>query len=151
PQGADQLIWNIHARAVYIRHPELSHRSVTMTSHNPLLLVVASTLLAGAVGPSTAADSPVVPSAEDAATAKAILSELLAIDTTYEKGTVAAVEALRKRFLAAGFPEADLVVIANPDNPSQSNLIVRMKGHGKGKPLLYLCHLDVVAAKPEDW
>jgi acetylornithine deacetylase/succinyl-diaminopimelate desuccinylase-like protein len=26
-----------------------------------------------------------------------------------------------------------------------------MRGHGKGKPVLYLCHLDVVAAKPEDW
>jgi predicted naringenin-chalcone synthase len=40
-------------------------------------------------------------SPQDEATAKAILTELLAIDTTYEKGTVAAVEALRTRFLAA--------------------------------------------------
>jgi len=84
-------------------------------------------------------------------TAKEILAELLAIDTTYSKGTVAAVEALRKRFLAAGFSESDLVVESYPDNPSQTSLIVRMKGHGKGKPLLYLCHLDVVNAKPEDW
>jgi acetylornithine deacetylase/succinyl-diaminopimelate desuccinylase-like protein len=30
-------------------------------------------------------------------------------------------------------------------------LIVRLKGNGKGKPLLYLCHLDVVGARPEDW
>jgi acetylornithine deacetylase/succinyl-diaminopimelate desuccinylase-like protein len=98
-----------------------------------------------------AAEHAVTPSAEDAATAKAILGDLLAIDTTYKKGTVAAVDALRKRFLAAGFAESDLVVVANPDNPAQSNLIVRMKGHGKGKPLLYLCHLDVVEAKPADW
>jgi acetylornithine deacetylase/succinyl-diaminopimelate desuccinylase-like protein len=84
-------------------------------------------------------------------TAHAILAQLLAIDTTYEKGTLAAVEALRARFLAAGFSATDLVVVANPDNPSQSNLIVRMQGRGKAKPLLYLCHLDVVAAKPEDW
>jgi acetylornithine deacetylase/succinyl-diaminopimelate desuccinylase-like protein len=84
-------------------------------------------------------------------TAKEILAELLAIDTTYTQGTVAAVEALRKRFLAAGFSEPDLVVESYPDNPSQTSLIVRMKGHGKGKPLLYLCHLDVVNAKPEDW
>ena len=105
-------------------------------------------VLATAMG---AANPPATYSAQDAATAKAILNELLAIDTTYEKGTVKAVEALRTRFLAAGFPEADLVVVANPDNPTQSNLIVRLKGHGTGKPLLYLCHLDVVAAKPEDW
>jgi acetylornithine deacetylase/succinyl-diaminopimelate desuccinylase-like protein len=88
---------------------------------------------------------------QDARIAKEILAELLAIDTTYEKGTVAAVDALRTRFLAAGFPSTDLVVVANPANPSQSNLIVRLKGRGQGKPLLYLCHLDVVAAKPEDW
>ncbi len=88
---------------------------------------------------------------QDAATAKAILTDLLAIDTTYEKGTVAAVESLRQRFIAGGFTDAELTVLANPANPSQSNLIVRMKGQGKGKPLLYLCHLDVVAAKPEDW
>ena len=87
----------------------------------------------------------------NAETAKSILAELLSIDTTYEKGTVAAVQALRTRFLAAGFSESDLVVAASPDNPSQSNLIVKLKGNGKGKPLLYLCHLDVVAAKPEDW
>ena len=62
----------------------------------------------------------------DAETAKSIFAELLSIDTTYDKGTVVAVQALRTRFLAAGFPEADLVVAANPDNPSQSNLIVRL-------------------------
>jgi acetylornithine deacetylase/succinyl-diaminopimelate desuccinylase-like protein len=109
------------------------------------LLGVIATSAMGAASQSTTG------SPQDAATAKAILSELLAIDTTYEKGTVAAVEALRARFLAAGFPATDLVVVANPANPSQSNLIVRLKGHGSGKPLLYLCHLDVVAAKPEDW
>ena len=94
---------------------------------------------------------PATYSAQDAATAKAILSELLAIDTTYEKGTVAAVAALRFRFLGAGFPATDLVVLANPTNPTQSNLIVTLRGHGAGKPLLYLCHLDVVAARPADW
>jgi acetylornithine deacetylase/succinyl-diaminopimelate desuccinylase-like protein len=90
-------------------------------------------------------------SVQDAATAKAILAELLALDTTYEKGTVAAVNALRSRFLAGGFSDGDLNVVANPDNTPQSSLIVRFKGSGKGKPLLYLCHLDVVAANPEDW
>jgi acetylornithine deacetylase/succinyl-diaminopimelate desuccinylase-like protein len=108
-------------------------------------------LVAAGTPAAQAAEHSATPSAPDAATAKAILADLLAIDTTYEKGTVAAVESLRKRFLAAGFAEADLVVVANPNNPSQSNLIVRMKGKGHGKPLLYLCHLDVVPAKPEDW
>jgi acetylornithine deacetylase/succinyl-diaminopimelate desuccinylase-like protein len=115
---------------------------------------IAATLLctaaAVALQSAVAASNP-APSAQDAATAKAILGDLLSIDTTYEKGTVAAVEVLRKRFLAAGFTDSELVVVTNPSNPSQSNLVVRLKGHGKGKSLLYLCHLDVVAAKPEDW
>jgi acetylornithine deacetylase/succinyl-diaminopimelate desuccinylase-like protein len=107
-------------------------------------------LLAGLASAASGADSPPAPLPQDP-TAKAILTELLAIDTTYEKGTVAAVEALRKRFLAAGFSASDLVVEAYPQNKSQTSLIVRMKGRGAGKPLLYLCHLDVVAAKPADW
>jgi acetylornithine deacetylase/succinyl-diaminopimelate desuccinylase-like protein len=105
-----------------------------------------------AVGMSaSAAPRTVTPSAQDAQTAKDILGELLAIDTSYEKGTVAAVEVLRKRFLAGGFQESDLTVLVNPDHPSKSNLIVRIKGRGNAKPLLYLCHLDVVPAKAADW
>ena len=92
-----------------------------------------------------------VASPQDEATAKAILGELLPIETSYEKGTVAAVQVLRARFQAAGFPDADLVVVADPGAPKQSSLIVKLKGRGHGKPLLYLCHLDVVPAKPEDW
>ncbi len=107
-------------------------------------------LLAGIAGAASAANPPAASTPQDP-TAKAILAELLAIDTTYEKGTAAAVEALRKRFLAAKFPASDLVVESYPQNPSQTSLIVRMRGHGTGKPLLYLCHLDVVAAKPADW
>ncbi len=90
-------------------------------------------------------------STQSAATAREILAELLALDTTYEKGTVSAVEALRHRFLAAGFAVDDLVVVAPDFNPTQSDLIVRLRGRGRGKPLLYLCHLDVVAAKAADW
>lgn len=110
-------------------------------------LLTAITAAAGAAPKSATSASPVTGDP----TAKAILAELLAIDTTYAKGTAAAVEALRKRFLAAGFSASDLVVEPHPDNASQTSLIVRMKGRGKGKPLLYLCHLDVVNAKPEDW
>jgi acetylornithine deacetylase/succinyl-diaminopimelate desuccinylase-like protein len=108
-------------------------------------------LLTGMATAAGATNHSTTPPTADAATAKEILAQLLAIDTTYEKGTVQAVEVLRKRFLAAGFADSNLAVAAFPRNPSQTSLIVRMKGHGAGKPLLYLCHLDVVAAKPEDW
>jgi len=115
------------------------------------MLGVLAALVTGVAGAANHAASASTQSTQDARVAKEILAELLAIDTTYEKGTVAAVEALRRRFLAGGFASTDLTVVAYPGNPSQSNLIVRLKGRGEGKPLLYLCHLDVVAAKPEDW
>lgn len=83
--------------------------------------------------------------------AHAILRELLSIDTTYDKGTAAAVDKLRARFLAAGFAPGDLTVVADPAHPEQVNMFVRLKGSSAAPPLLYLCHLDVVAAKPEDW
>ncbi len=108
-----------------------------------LLAAVAMTSVYAANGQSA--------STQNAAAAKEILAELLSIDTTHAKGTAAAVDALRARFLKGGFPAADLVVAANPDFPSQVSLVVRLRGRGAGKPLLYLCHLDVVTANPEDW
>jgi acetylornithine deacetylase/succinyl-diaminopimelate desuccinylase-like protein len=85
-------------------------------------------------------------------TAHAILRELLPIDTTREKGTAAAVEVLRARFLAAGFAPADVTVVPWPDAPERANLIVRLRGTDrKARALLYLCHLDVVAARASDW
>ena len=117
------------------------------TTTGALRIAVLATLTSAAL----AAPQPPAVSPQDAATAKAILGELLSIDTSYEKGTVAAVQVLRARFQAAGFPDTDLVVVADPSFPKQSSLIVKLKGRGHGKPLLYLCHLDVVPAKPEDW
>ncbi len=108
-------------------------------------------LLATLASAAIAAQKPAAVSAQDAATAKTILGELLAIDTSYDKGTVAAVKVLRARFQAAGFPDADLVEVADPSEPKQASMVVKLQGHGHGKPLLYLCHLDVVPAKPEDW
>ena len=90
-------------------------------------------------------------SAASSEQALAILSDLVAIDTSPSKGTAPAVAVLRDHFIDAGFPEADVLVLANPDAPRYANLVVRLRGQGKAKPLLYMAHLDVVDAKPEDW
>jgi acetylornithine deacetylase/succinyl-diaminopimelate desuccinylase-like protein len=108
-------------------------------------------LLAAGMASSAAALEP-VPKPAPESTAHSILRELLAIDSTYEKGTAKAVWALRARFLQAGFAASDLTVLDNPDKPGQTSLIVRYAGtNPKAKRLLYIGHLDVVAAKPEDW
>ncbi|WP_353229912.1 M20/M25/M40 family metallo-hydrolase [Novosphingobium sp.] len=105
-----------------------------------------------APAPAAASDAVTAGASAGETTAHAILRELLAIDTTREHGTAIAVEALRARFLAAGFAPGDVTVVAPADAPARPSLIVRLRGRdAHAKALLYLCHLDVVAAKPSDW
>jgi acetylornithine deacetylase/succinyl-diaminopimelate desuccinylase-like protein len=90
-------------------------------------------------------------SAEDRATAIAIFKQLIEINTTdtpLGNVTTASV-AMQKRFLDAGFPESD-VQLLGPD-PRKQNLVVRMHGTSSAKPVLFLCHIDVVQALPKDW
>lgn len=82
--------------------------------------------------------------------AREILAELVGTDTTAEHGdTTPAAEALAKRFLAAGFPAADVQVLG--PGPKHRNLVVRYRGRGKARPILFLDHLDVVEALRSDW
>lgn len=64
--------------------------------------------------------------------------------------TTVAAEALRARFLAAGFPATDVEVIG-PAGSTNHNLVVRYRGTGDRKPVVLLAHLDVVEARREDW
>jgi acetylornithine deacetylase/succinyl-diaminopimelate desuccinylase-like protein len=82
--------------------------------------------------------------------AQEIYKELVEINTSDSVGNVTtAAEAMRKRFVAAGFPEADIQLLA--PRPDKGNLIVRYRGTGARRPLLLLAHLDVVAALKSDW
>src|SRR5262245_11446969 len=90
-----------------------------------------------------------VPKAERAL-AREIYAQLIGIDTTYGTGeTTSAAEAVAGRLLAAGIPKADVVVVG--PSPRKGNLVARLRGSGAEKPLLLLAHLDVVAARREDW
>src|SRR5690349_453627 len=79
-----------------------------------------------------------------------IFAELVGINTTHEHGnTTPAAEAVARRLLAAGFPTADVQVIGPRDQ--NKNLVARLRGTGKRKPILLLAHLDVVEALRSDW
>ncbi len=84
--------------------------------------------------------------------ARDIFKELIEINTVDSVGdnTVAA-RAMEKRFLAAGFARQDVQVLVPEGHPTKGNLVVRLHGSGKNKPVLLLGHLDVVEAKREDW
>ena len=87
------------------------------------------------------------------AEAREIFKQLIEINTTDTPSgnvTTAAV-AMQKRFLDAGFPPAD-VRLLGPDARKQ-NLVVRMRATGQSteKPVIFLCHIDVVQALRSDW
>ena len=79
--------------------------------------------------------------------ARAILAELVAVDTTNPPGNEAkAVALLAKRLKAANIP-FEVSTFAK----GRDNLVARLGGDGSAKPVLLLAHLDVVGVKDQSW
>jgi acetylornithine deacetylase/succinyl-diaminopimelate desuccinylase-like protein len=81
-----------------------------------------------------------------------VFKQLIEINSTDSIGTTTAVaEAMRQRLLDAGFAPADVVALG--PNPRKGNLVARLRGRPGSalKPVLIICHTDVVEAKREDW
>jgi acetylornithine deacetylase/succinyl-diaminopimelate desuccinylase-like protein len=79
-----------------------------------------------------------------------IFGELIEINTTDSVGNVtSAAHAMAKRLLEAGFDERDIQIAGPREN--KKNLVVRYRGSGARKPVLFIGHLDVVEARREDW
>ena len=86
--------------------------------------------------------------------ARDIYKELVEINTTTDAdpgGTTKAAEAMAARLRAAGFSGEDVQVLSS--GPRDGNLVARLRGSGAAgrKPILLLAHLDVVAARRDDW
>ena len=82
--------------------------------------------------------------------AREMFKQLIEINTTDSVGNVTtAAEAMAKRLRDGGFTENDIHV-AGP-NDRKKNIVVRFRGTGKRKPILFIGHLDVVEARREDW
>jgi acetylornithine deacetylase/succinyl-diaminopimelate desuccinylase-like protein len=81
-----------------------------------------------------------------------IFQQLIEINTTDSVGsTTVAAEAIKKRLLDAGFAPGDIQVLG--PNDRKGNMVARIHGTGAGglKPILIICHLDVVEARRGDW
>ncbi len=91
--------------------------------------------------------------AQDRAQALAIFKELVEINTTdTPQGNVTtATEAMQRHFLDAGFSPDDVHLLG--PNERKKDLVVRIRAAGapKEKPVLFLCHIDVVQALRSDW
>ena len=117
----------------------------------PIVFVVLALtlLLAPCPVPAQSTPAPLTPAQ---ATLREIYKELVEINTTDSVGdTTVAARAMAARLKAAGFTDGDLRIVVPPGAPRKGNLVARLKGHGTGKPILLLAHLDVVEAKREDW
>jgi acetylornithine deacetylase/succinyl-diaminopimelate desuccinylase-like protein len=109
-----------------------------------------SALFAG-MSANAAPDTTSPQAKQSQALGRSILKQLIEIDSTHAHGSTGATQAIAQRLLAAGFAKSDFQLLAPPGHPTKGNIVVRLKGGGKAKPILYICHLDVVEAAREDW
>jgi acetylornithine deacetylase/succinyl-diaminopimelate desuccinylase-like protein len=100
---------------------------------------------------SLAAHSAGPPATPTSAPARDLLRELIDTRSTHDVGTTEVARKVQARLIAAGFAAADAQLLIPADQPDAGNVVARLHGRGQGKPILYLCHLDVVAANPADW
>ena len=81
--------------------------------------------------------------------ARDLLRELVEINTTPTYGSTKAAETLAARLRSARFAESDVLLLG--PRPDRQNLVVRLPGSGKAKPILLIAHLDTVDAPREGW
>ena len=111
-----------------------------------LIALFALSILVGAAAPATAQPLP----AGLAESARQLLADLIAIDTSETTGsTTPAAELVAAYLKKAGFAADDVRVVGA--DARRGNLVARLRGRGTGRPVLFLAHLDVVPALPEDW
>jgi acetylornithine deacetylase/succinyl-diaminopimelate desuccinylase-like protein len=116
----------------------------------PHSLVALTFLLLGAGLPAAGDQIPASPATlSERAFARALLQELIEINTAPANGCTRATEAMAARLRAAGFSDSE-VLIGGP-RPEKQNLVVRWRGRGQAKPILLIAHLDVVDAPREGW
>ena len=84
---------------------------------------------------------------------RALYEELVETNTTLSQGSCTlAAERMGARLLAAGYPAADVRVLATPERPKDGNLAAVLRGSDPSAPaLLLLAHIDVVEANRADW
>ena len=105
---------------------------------------VAASLL-GAAAPSNN------PPADNAKLAHDIFRDIVEVHSVHDVGTKGVADILVKYLKAGGFTDSEIHVVPETKYPHQVNVVVRLHGKGKGKPVMWICHMDVVEALAKDW
>ena len=110
-------------------------------------LLTLAALVASTLTVSAGAQTPLKPHEQRA---REIYQELVEINTVTATGdTARAADAMAARLIAAGFPRDDVHVFKPA--PQKGNVVARLRGTGKLKPMILMAHIDVVEARREDW
>ena len=82
-----------------------------------------------------------------------LYKELVETNTIVNQGSCTrAAQQIATRMKAAGYTDKDLVLFSTPEHPDDGGLVATLPGSDPNKgAMLLLGHLDVVAAKREDW
>jgi acetylornithine deacetylase/succinyl-diaminopimelate desuccinylase-like protein len=107
-------------------------------------------MLGGAGAPNQPPSGPVPPAANQKI-AHDIFRDLVEIRSAHQFGTKGTADVIVKYLKANGFTDSEIAVAPETKYPNQVNVVVRIKGKGHGKPVMWICHMDVVDARPEDW
>lgn len=113
------------------------------------LLALASMLCAAA--PANPSEQGLMPPVGNQKIAHDIFRDLVDIRSVHAIGTKGTADVIVKYLQANGFTDAEIHVAPETRYPDQVNVVVRIKGKGKGKPVMWICHMDVVDARAQDW
>lgn len=118
-----------------------------------VLIVVAVVLLAFFAFGAFRAEAQTPPVRSDQAAFRDLYEELVETNTTLSVGSCTlAAERMGARLIAAGYPAAEVRVLASSERPKDGNLAAVLYGSDRSAPpLLLLAHIDVVEANPADW
>lgn len=114
-----------------------------------LLVSASATYLMFATGAAATADAL----RPDQVSFRSLYKELVETNTTLSSGSCTlAAQRMAARLKAAGLPDSQLTLFADPKHPKEGGLVAVYPGTSKAlKPILGIAHLDVVEAKREDW
>lgn len=125
----------------------------TLREHGGTSIVVAPIVVAIFGFGASPAQAQTAPLRPDQAAFRALYEELVETNTTLSEGSCTlASERMAARLLAAGYPAADVRVLAPADRPKDGNLSAVLRGSDpSAAPMLLLAHIDVVEANRADW
>jgi acetylornithine deacetylase/succinyl-diaminopimelate desuccinylase-like protein len=92
-----------------------------------------------------------LPPSDNQKLAHDIFRDIVEVRSVHNVGTKGVADILVRYLKANGFSDSEISIVPETKYPKQVNVVVRLKGKGHGKPVMWICHMDVVDARPEDW